>query len=59
MIGNDIMGSALKDYTPLADDGRITSPKTYMVYEMNINPSGVEDTLIFFHRYTTKRVENA
>ncbi|HAM1690170.1 TPA: Cna B-type domain-containing protein [Listeria monocytogenes] len=45
MIGSDIMGSALKDYTPLADDGRITSPKTYMVYEMNINPSGVEDTL--------------
>lgn len=27
MIGSDIMGSALKDYTPLADDGRITSPK--------------------------------
>ncbi|EAD0394694.1 Cna B-type domain-containing protein, partial [Listeria monocytogenes] len=45
MIGSDYMGAYLKDYTPLADDGRITSPKTYMVYEMNINPSGVEDTL--------------
>ncbi|EAF6699942.1 Cna B-type domain-containing protein [Listeria monocytogenes] len=45
MLSSDIFGSALKGYTALADDGKITSPKTYMVYEMSINPDGIEDTL--------------
>ncbi|EAK8407835.1 Cna B-type domain-containing protein [Listeria monocytogenes] len=45
MLGVDIVGKELKDYVPLADDGVITSPKTYMVYEMNINPDGIKDTL--------------
>ncbi|MBC2260487.1 Cna B-type domain-containing protein [Listeria sp. FSL L7-0091] len=45
LLGVDIVGKELKDYVPLADDGVITSPKTYMVYEMDINPDGIKDTL--------------